>query len=236
MSTTNINPYSGLKQIISGSYHVPRFEIVELARRYKLKPLEIGAYIMFYTSADWDDDIYRNGYIRTDFKQLAKVWNVPLSTLNDNLKRLILKGVIVRGDKGIPKIINFEKFSYSGSAQTAKIKRSNEFVESYFGNLDFKNEIPSTPKPKVAIPFKNTFKERFNDESINNNVVNVVSNPPKKSIVKSDEEYQKLFDENPNLPNPEDMKWIDKESERLGLIWQNNMNIITLFIGLLGEN
>lgn len=220
MSTTNINPYSGIKQIISGSYHVPRFEIVELARKHKLKPLEIGAYIMFYTSADWDTDVYRHGYIRTDFKQLAKIWNTPISTLNDNLKRLIRKGVIVRGDKGIPKIVDFEKFSYLIAAQTVKtVKResSNDFIENYFDNLDFKNEIPSISKPKVAIPFKNTFKERFKDESNNNNVVNAVSDPPKKSIVRSDEEYQKLFDENPNLPSPEDMKWIDEDSERLGL-------------------
>ena len=134
------------------------------------------------------------------------------------MEKLISKGLIIRGNRDLPKINNFEKFSYSVSAQTAKIKRSNEFVESYFGNLDFKNEIPQISKPKEPIPFKNTFKERFKDESNNNNVVNVVSDPPKKSIVKSDEEYQKLFDDDPNLPNPDDMKWIDEESERLGLV------------------
>jgi len=218
MSTTNINPYSGLKQSITGMYFVPRFEIHELRNKFKLEPLEIGYFIMFLTSTDWDKDSYRNGYMRINLNEFALIWNKPINTVRDNLNKLISKGVITLGEKDLPKIVNYEKFTHDGAIQTAKIKRSNEFVESYFENLDFKNEIPSIPKQKVAIPFKNTFKERFKNESINNNVVNVVSNPPKKSIVKSDEEYQKLFDENPNLPNPEDMKWIDKESERLGLI------------------
>ncbi len=210
MATKNINPYSGLKQMISGSYHVPRMVIFELVKRHKLKLSELGYYFAFLTSADWDSSEYRNGYIRIDFDQLAKAWNTPVSTLRDNLNKLIEKGVISTGEKKLPKMVNFENYTYSGASLMAKSKYSNEFLEKYFDNLELKNDISFSTKPNTPQPFKSSSKDKSKD----GREIDVVSES-RKIFVRSDEEYQKMFDENPNSLTPEDMKDIDRWSENL---------------------
>jgi hypothetical protein len=76
----NLNPYSGLKQLITGSYSVVRSEALDLARKHQMSPLEIGYFFMFLTSTDWDQDKYRLGLVRIDLIKLAKAWNIPPST------------------------------------------------------------------------------------------------------------------------------------------------------------
>ena len=206
MSLKSNNPYLGLRQIISGYYFVPRIKIVNLARKYKLKPLEIGYYVMFLTSTDWDSNSYRKGYIRLDLTSLAKVWNVPKTTLTGNLKKLIDKGLIkIIGEGRIPMLVDFESHTFSGHSQISKAKYSNEFLNKYFKNLDIKNEVPSTSKLNISQPFKSSFKKEFKDD------LNTSDIPINKggSFFRTNDEYQKIYDKDPDSLSVEEMKDID---------------------------
>lgn len=207
MATKNINPYSGLKEIISGFFYVPRIKIVDLARKYGLKPLEIGYYLILLTSVDWHEDKYRKGYIRIDLENLAKIWNIPITTFRENINRLIDKGLVVLGDKKLPIFVDFESHTNHGYSQIAKTKYSDEFLSKYFENLELENEIPYFLKPNATNFFKTSSKKEFKDDL---NISNC-----NKSYVRSDAEYKKIHDENPNSLTIEEMKSIDIDLENL---------------------
>lgn len=208
MATKNINPYSGLKEIISGFFYVPRIKIVDLVRKYGLKPLEIGYYLILLTSVDWHEDKYRKGYIRIDLENLAKIWKVPVTTFRENINRLINRGLIVVGEKNLPIFVDFDSHTFPNYSPIAKTKYSDEFLHKYFENLELENEIPSSLKPNITNSFKTSFKEESRNDLDTNNVKN-----NKKSYVRSDAEYQKMYDENPDSLTVEEMKSIDIDLE-----------------------
>lgn len=214
----NLDPHSGLKQIITGSFPVARFEIVELVRRNKLTPLELGYFLIFLSSADWDKDKYRCGYVRLELHKLSKIWNTPLSTLRDNLNKLIKKNVMVIGEDGVPKIINFPNFTLSGSSTISKTKYSDDFVEEYFDNSfpktensSSKNEISLNSKQISPFSFRDSIKD---DLEVSSGMEYVTKTDIFHQQVKSDSEYQRIYKEGNWGPfTSDDMKWVDQNTK-----------------------
>lgn len=213
----NLNPHSGLKQLITGSYSVVRSEVLDLARKHQLSALEIGYFIIFLTSADWDPDKDRFGLVRNDLNKLAKAWNIPTSTFRDNLKRLIQKQVITLRVDGVPKIVNFENYTYSKSSELAKKRYSDEFIENYFENSfsktensSLENEISLNLKLIPSLPFKDSIKNDLIASSSESKAIKTVM---LHQEVRSDAEYQSIYQEgNWGAFTTDDMKWVDQNT------------------------
>ena len=180
----NLNPISGLRQITSGYIYLPRKMILELIRNKKIKPSELGYFIILLVSADWDTSIYRKGYIRHEFTRLSTIWNIPCSTLYDYSKTLRNKQLLDTGNDTL-KITNFDCFTYKGAETLVKNKPTNEYLEQLLLKSISASEISEKVEAEVPLSF-----------SVSSNSVSNVY--PRKVIIKqeirSKEEYQKIYE------------------------------------------
>src|SRR3989338_88931 len=197
----NLNPYAGLNQIRRGYLCITRQMPLDNLRNGVLSVNELGYFLIFLISADWDRNQDRKGFIRYDLRKLSDIWKIPYQTLNDNLIKLIKKNVIIK-ERNTPKIPDFDRFTFSGANQIAKQTYTNEESKQYFDNLFSNSEIPLQPKRKSPIPFNTSSKSEFSIPS-----KSVVIKQP----VRTNEEYQQIYDdEGYKFLTPDDMRWIDE--------------------------
>lgn len=200
----NLNPASGLRQIVSGYICIPRKIIFELIRDKKIKPSELGYFIILLNSADWDTDIYRKGYIRHEFTKLSTIWDIPCTTLYDYAKTLRDKQLLIVNN-GTHKITNFDYFTSKGAQTFVKNKPTDEYLNRVFSKLLGASEISEDNKANDTLHFNVSSKVDFNVY-------------PRRVIIKQDtrtkEEYEKMY-KNSNFQclTPEDMRWIDENVE-----------------------
>lgn len=200
----NLNPASGLRQIVSGYLCLPRKIILEFIRDKKIKPAELGYFIILLNSADWDTDIYRKGYIRHEFTNLSAIWDIPHTTLYDYAKTLRDKQLLIK-DNGAHKIANFDYFTSKGAQTFVKDKPTDEYLNRVFSKLLNTSEIPENDEAKDRSLFRVSSKVDFNVY-------------PRSVIIKQEirtkEEYEKIYkDSDFQCLTPEDMQWIDENVE-----------------------
>jgi len=134
MQLKNLNPYTGLKQIVSGYIHVPRIVLLNFIKLQGHKPHLLSYYLILVTSADWDVRSNRKSFIRYSTQDLAKLWSLKQSTLESNISKLLKLNYIQRKNS-VLKITNYQPFECR-SAQTIAscIKQNcdNEILRSIF--------------------------------------------------------------------------------------------------------
>lgn len=157
----NLDQTSGLRQVVKGYVCLPRRIILESIKSRKMKPIDLGYFIIFLISTDWDSDPNRFGFIRHEINQLAKIWNIPYSTLEQHLKALIEKGFIVN-DRKMPKILEFNLFTSSGAQDSSSIKLSDEDLKNIFPNLLHDYVIQEKPQSISPFSFSSSFKSELN--------------------------------------------------------------------------
>ena len=136
MQLKNLNPNTGLRQVSSGYLCLPRLFIINLIKN-DLKPLELGYFIIFLQSADWDTDKYRHGYIRHSLENLSKIWGLNQSTLTQNCNKLIEKNLIIKKNNTLM-ISNFERFTSKKAQQESKNKLDNVELQVLFPEIYIK--------------------------------------------------------------------------------------------------
>lgn len=176
----NLNPASGLKQVTSGYICLSRIEILNHIRNGSLKPNELAFYFLFVISADWDVHRYRKGYIRHELPVLSQILNIPYTTLLDNLKKLIKKGLVSVervNNQSVYKINNFDHFSQKHAQEIAKRKMSDEDLKMFFPELLSDYEISNSNQTSEHSHFKGSSKgcisvdeRREIEESINESI------------------------------------------------------------------
>jgi len=203
----NLNPRNGLRQIITGGIYITRYDVIDLVITKKLTPNQLAYFLMFLVSADWDPGEFRQGYIRHDLKRLARIWGKPYTTVMSHLKKLTDKNVILNKHK-TPQIANLSYFNSTLAKLNFRKTYTDEFIDNYFKNLDNKSEKSDSVKLKVDVSIKDPIKGdiRVIPETVYTNKVVVI-----RQEIRSDEEYEKLYRENPNLPLPKDMRNIDMD-------------------------
>lgn len=213
MRLKNANPYTGLRQITSGYLPILRLPILKLIKSKKLKLSELGYYIFFLLCTDWDSDKYRKGYIRYSLRDLSTISDVPYTTLNGQLIKLIDKK-LVSVEFNLLKVNDFEKFTTKIAnkvskntlgceelkAMFPKIVRNTEISEESDENSDVNYEISENKQINDNVSFKSSFKSEFNDDKEKKVII--------KQELRTEEEYQKLSKEH-GLP-VDDLKWIDQ--------------------------
>jgi len=197
----NLNPQSGVKQITSGYFCVPRKIIFDFIKNKKIKPIELGYFMILLSSADWDNDPYRKGYIRQELTNLSVIWDIPYSTLFDYTKRLRDSQLLI-SENNTHKINNFENYTSKGAQTFVKEKPTNEYLNQQFVKPTNISEISDHNKANATTAFRNSSKVEFNVY-------------PKRVIIKQDvrskEEYEKMYkDDGFQSLLPEDMQWIDE--------------------------
>lgn len=199
----NLNPSSGLKQITNGYICLPRKKILELIKSRKIKPPELGYFIIFLLSADWDKDEYRCGFIRHESSELSAIWGIPYATLRDKIVGLTRKGVLIT-EKNTPKIANFNHFTLKGAQSyvSAETKTVNDEPISDSGRPSNNSEISENLQATDSSSFNTSFKSEFNVY-------------PRRVViqqrVRSEEEYQQLsISAGFTKLTHEDMRWIDE--------------------------
>ena len=208
---------SGLRQEITGGYNVARKDIFDLIKEYKLSAAELGYYMLFFTVADWDKSEDRYGYIRHELQALTNILDIPYTTLRDNLNRLVNKQVIDNNDSRF-RIVKPDWFNHSLMSEKFKLRFNDEFLKNYFGNPNDKCEKPQSLDLEQQKPIRDSIKGDIKD-NYQNKIVLI------RQELRTNEEYKKLFKENPNFPSPEDMRWIDENAELKILITNKEQEI-----------
>lgn len=197
----NLNPVSGLKQITNGYICLPRRMVVELLKNKKIKQLELGYFIIFLISADWDTDVFRNGFIRHELPRLSKIWGIPYTTLQEHATNLVEKQLLIT-EKDTLKINNFERFTSGGAQTFVKNKPTDQDLKKLFPELFSNSGISEDLLAGSSSCFKDSSK--------------VNSGMYSKRVVirqdgKSEEEYQKIYRGGGfERFTPDDMRWIDE--------------------------
>lgn len=172
----NLNPESGLKQITKGSIFLYRYLVLKLIRGGKLKPSELGLYLIFVCSADWDVDKYRKGLIRYELPLLSKILQIPYSTLLSQLNSLNKKGLIEFkkiNNQRVPSIVNFDFFTSRAQKNSTELNLKNEELKNFFPELLSDSEIQEPNQITHSNSFKDSFKDNLSDddkEFINNDL------------------------------------------------------------------
>lgn len=197
----NLNPASGLKQIVSGYICLPRKIIFELIKDKKIKPSELGFFIILLISADWDNDIYRKGYIRHEWTKLSNIWEIPYTTLYDYIKKFRDKQLLTINNN-TPQIINFEEFTSKGAQVFVKDKPTNQDLKKLFPKLLNISEISEHDEAKDVYHFRGSSKDIFNVYS-------------RRVIIRQETRTQKQYEKTYKDCNflslmPDDMQWIDE--------------------------
>jgi hypothetical protein len=169
MQLKNLNPYAGFRQITSGYICLSRLPILTAIKNKKIKPGELGYFIIFLLSADWDTGPHRKGLIRYTQSDLSKMWGIPLSTLNGQLPKSI-EANLIEDIKGAMKIVDFDQYTPSFANKNAKNKMSNEELQQLFPNMfntadvsPDNNEISETLQSNEPPPFRDSFKVSSKD-------------------------------------------------------------------------
>jgi len=197
----NLNPTSGLKQITSGYICLPRKTIVELLKNREINQLELGYFIIFLISADWDTDVFRNGFIRHELPRLSGIWGIPYSTLQEHAANLVKQHLLIT-EKNTLKINNFERFTSKGAQAFVKDRPTTQDLKKLFPKLLNISEISENDETKDVFPFRDSSKGKFNVYS-------------RKVIIKQEirtqEQYEKIYKEGNFLSlKPDDMRWVDE--------------------------
>lgn len=157
----NLNPTSGLRLITSGYMCLPRRIILQLVRNNEIKPIDLGFFIIFLISTDWDKNLHRFGYIRHEMIHLSKIWNIPYSTLEQHLTTLIKKGFIVI-DRETPKIPGFHRFTPNRTQERMNTKLSDDDLKNIFPNILHDYVIPEQSQSATTHSFSSSFKSELN--------------------------------------------------------------------------
>jgi len=206
----NLNPNSGLRQVCTGKIYIPRRVILEHVRNKTLTVNDLGYFIIALISADWNEGDYRYGLVRHDIRKLAKVWNIPESTLGGNLQKLINKGVLTK------KLDTFQvnDFKYFEKAHAYKNESlSDEDLKEIFGNSLLENGFPllnpEIPLLNPEIPLHDLSKvPKVLNVSLKV-VINKVNKP--ELTIRTTADYTKIYDEGGYTTLlPEDMRWLDE--------------------------
>lgn len=199
----NLNPVAGYKQSITGHFYVMRKTILDLVREMKLTPSEVGYFMMFVVCADWDRDHNRYGFIRLESKELASVLGKPEKTIKLNIKKLIAKGLIEEID-GYPKIVGFEKFTYTSAVHGSKEKFTDVEVAEYFGIKGVHESVTTVTKYQKCDKKEEVFEASrglaFRDSNKDKN---------KDGNGRTKEEYEEMYRKNPGGLSLDDMEWIE---------------------------
>jgi hypothetical protein len=164
MQLKNLNPYSGLRQLTSGYICLPRLPILTKIKNKKIKPGELGYFIISLLSADWDTDPERKGSIRHNTSDLSKIWGIPQSTLSGQLLKLV-KASQIENKNDVMKFVDFDQYTFMVASQNAKKKLTDEELKQLFPNLlgptdvsPYNNEISEIHQIKESQSFRDSFK------------------------------------------------------------------------------
>jgi DNA-binding MarR family transcriptional regulator len=206
MQLKNLNPYVGLRQVLKGYFCIPRSLILHPVRNKTLTPSLLGYYIILYSSADWDVSEHRKGFIRHDLKDLAKIWNISVSTLRDNIKKLIKAGYLHIEQETL-KITNFDDLTYSEASKLAKKEVTDENLHEIFENILQSNEKPLDSSTELPSSFRDSFKVESKGLLEDNN----------HSVPRNNKDYIKIYEEGDYAYlTPEDMRWLDENYDAQG--------------------
>lgn len=197
----NLNPASGLKQITSGYICLPRKAVVELIKDKEINQLELGYFIIFLISADWDTDVFRNGFIRHELPRLSEIWGIPYTTLQEHATNLVKQHLLIT-EKNTLKINNFEQFTSKGAQAFVKNKPTNQDLKRFFPELLNASEISENDEAKDMLHFRGSSKGKFNVYSRRVII---------KQEIRTQEQYEKIYKDGNFLSlMPDDMRWIDE--------------------------
>ncbi|NCN82761.1 MAG: hypothetical protein GW947_02225 [Candidatus Pacebacteria bacterium] len=203
----NIDPKSGLKQIVTGKLYLPRRAILELIRSRRITPTQLGYFVIALISADWNQGEYRYGLIRHDIRRLAAIWNVPYSTLSDNFKKLQISGQLTTKNK-LLSIVDFNDFQTFRGQYANKNCISDEVRDQIFGKSFLQSEISdsnSITEPKsLKIPFKVEFNK-------------TPPGPLPSRLERTIEDYQRIYAEGPYTTfGTDEMMYLDQHMDAEG--------------------
>lgn len=204
-----LDPNSGLRQISTGKLYIHRRLILELIRTRKISVNELGYLLVALISTDWNEGDYRYGYIRHEIQSLARLWNIPYSTLNGNLKRLTNKGILIK-NQGALFVNDFDFFQKAHAYKD--IKLTDENLKQLFDN---------------SLPNNDISESNHENSCSNSNKTPKVLNVPIKVVINSNNnteantrtlsDYQKIYKEGGYTTFlPEDMMWLDRHYDAEG--------------------
>jgi len=199
----NLNPNSGLRQISTGKLYLPRKIILEHIRNKTLTTQELGYFTIAVVSSDWNEGEYRYGFIRHEIKKLAKIWNIPESTLGENFKKLVKKGVLTKKLDAF-QVKDFEYFEKAHAYKNESL--SDEDLKEIFGISLLENGFPLL---KTEIPLHDLSKVPKVLNVSHKVVINKVARP--ENTIRTTADYTKIYEDGGySSLLPEDMKWLDE--------------------------
>ena len=163
MQTINLNPLHGIKQMSMGYFTIPRVVILELIKEKHLNLTELGYFIILITIADWDKGRFRNGFIRYEISELAKVLEISESSLYKYIAKFKKIGLITE-TRNVCKIENYKDFTLRGSQEISKVPLSIEKYLVLFPHLASEDSnIMEHAQANTASNFNNSFKSSLGD-------------------------------------------------------------------------
>lgn len=213
MRMRNLNPYAGLRQLVTGYLYLPRRPILEWIRGKKINSGQLGNLFVFLVSADWDKDPRRRGFIRFSDADLSDIWRIPISNLRRWREELTSIGFMEKVS-GCYRITILDIFSSFGakefSGKIADEEISRLFPDVIKDHPYLRQEYSKTEESELRNIhlFDSSFKKRFE------------GNFKRREVTRNDQslrstEIARRKDKNERSTasgslTPEDKEWINK--------------------------
>jgi len=194
----------------------------------------------FYVDiTDFDKEHETFGRFSTNFPEIAKIFNCKSdNTVRNWHKKLINSGFIkpthaTREYEFVcflryipPGFWGGEAAQYASREKDKPVAKILQIIGVKLQNIGQKVQPVGEKKNKTTLNTTLKALGSFKDDS------NVI--PVKKVLIKqevrSEEEYQRIYEENPNLPIPDDMRWIDENvTETIEVSKENEAEIVDIY-------
>lgn len=143
--------------------------MLKSVKNKSLKPVEIGYYLILVCSADWDVDRYRKGLIRFELPILAKIWDIPYSTLVAQLNNLVKKGYVeyqTINNQRVPCIVNYENFTHRAQKDSTELNLPDDELKRFFPDILSDYQIQEPAQTNDGNSFKVSSKGDLSDEDL----------------------------------------------------------------------
>lgn len=202
------------------------------------------ALLEFYADIfDFDPGHETVGLFPVNFEEIAEIFSCSPNTVRNWHGKLLHSGFIKStAKKSIYRLACHARYTtpsvkFQGKAAVYAEQETNQSIEIILQNFEIdsqlvgeKVQIVGEKDEKLGSESSSIAISSFKVESSNKDSLRIIKKVIIKQDLRSEEEYQKMYKDNPEGLEPEDMKWIDENiKEEIEVTESNEKEIVDMY-------
>jgi DNA-binding Lrp family transcriptional regulator len=192
---------------------------------------------------DFDPQHRTVGQFPVNFDEVAQVFSCSPNTVRNWHNKLLRLGFIKKtGGKNLYQLSCYSRYitpsvRFEGKAAVYAKQETNQSIEIILQNFEIDSQLVGEKVQTIGKKVKELGSESpsiaissFKVESSNKDSLRIIKKVIIKQDLRTEEEYQKMYQDNPEGLEPEDMKWVDENvKEEIAVTESNEKEIVDMY-------